>query len=299
VSAAERFIYSPWRHGGWYVDNVRYPSGAAGCVSRNYPDRKWRIACDDRPDAFERFTYRTRDEAAAAERDLIAVGVLGRKSESSGRKVTLERLAERHEISTAEANSAGSELAKYLADPATIKRFVAVTRADDITIYAKAEFDTPEAARRYVDGLIEDLTFPELPLEIYDLDTGEQMVATLVAIWGSPQMPRVLALQPTPQPSGTASALRSRAHAHDGPSRVGPLLFDPDRHRVTVEDRPISLTNKEFALLGILVSDPTRVFTKEELLEAVWGHRGLPSPAPSTHTHRACGANSTPSTDVT
>src|SRR5580700_4881304 len=29
-------VYSPWRHGGWYVDNVRYPSGAVGCVSRNY-----------------------------------------------------------------------------------------------------------------------------------------------------------------------------------------------------------------------------------------------------------------------
>jgi hypothetical protein len=33
------FTYSPWRHGGWYVNEVRYPSGAVGCVSRNYPDR--------------------------------------------------------------------------------------------------------------------------------------------------------------------------------------------------------------------------------------------------------------------
>lgn len=31
-------IYSSWRHGGWYVHNVRYPSGACGCVSNNYPD---------------------------------------------------------------------------------------------------------------------------------------------------------------------------------------------------------------------------------------------------------------------
>lgn len=62
--------YSPWRHGGWYVDNVRYPSGAVGCVSRNYADRKWRIACDDRPDAFERFTYPNRDAAARAEYEL-------------------------------------------------------------------------------------------------------------------------------------------------------------------------------------------------------------------------------------
>jgi hypothetical protein len=41
-------LYSRWRHGGWYVDNVCFPQGHVGCVSRNYPDRKWRIVCDDR-----------------------------------------------------------------------------------------------------------------------------------------------------------------------------------------------------------------------------------------------------------
>jgi len=63
--------YSPWRHGGWYVDNLHYPSGAVGCVSRNYPDRKWRIACDPRP--FDTApTFPNRDAAARGERDLIA-----------------------------------------------------------------------------------------------------------------------------------------------------------------------------------------------------------------------------------
>lgn len=61
--------YSRWRHGGWYVDNVRYPSGAVGCVSRNYPDRKWRIVCDRRP-FDEAPTFASRDAAARAERDL-------------------------------------------------------------------------------------------------------------------------------------------------------------------------------------------------------------------------------------
>ncbi|MES2295385.1 MAG: hypothetical protein V4527_18965 [Pseudomonadota bacterium] len=65
------FDYSPWRHGGWYVNNVRYPSGAIGCVSRNYDDGKWRIACDPRPFA-EQPTFRNRDAAARGERDLIA-----------------------------------------------------------------------------------------------------------------------------------------------------------------------------------------------------------------------------------
>lgn len=70
------FSYSPWRHGGgWYVNNVRYPSGAVGCVFRNRSDGLWRIACDSR--GLEKdFTYKSRNEAAAAERDLIAAGVL-------------------------------------------------------------------------------------------------------------------------------------------------------------------------------------------------------------------------------
>jgi hypothetical protein len=62
--------YSRWRHGGWYVHNVRYPSGACGCVSCNYDDHKWRIACDPRP--FEQQpTFSCRDDAAAAEYWLV------------------------------------------------------------------------------------------------------------------------------------------------------------------------------------------------------------------------------------
>lgn len=62
--------YSPWRHGGWYVDNVRYPSGAVGCVSRNYPDRKWRVVCAGQDDV----TYPSRDAAARAEREQAIAG---------------------------------------------------------------------------------------------------------------------------------------------------------------------------------------------------------------------------------
>lgn len=68
------FTYEPWRHGGWYVNEVRYPSGAVGCVSRNFPDKKWRIACDDRPGSFpggeNDHTYPSREAAAAAEKEI-------------------------------------------------------------------------------------------------------------------------------------------------------------------------------------------------------------------------------------
>lgn len=69
MARKSEFEYSHWRHGGWYT-NVHYPSGACGCVSRNYPDGKWRIVCDPRP--FEkRPTFPNRDAAAQGELDLI------------------------------------------------------------------------------------------------------------------------------------------------------------------------------------------------------------------------------------
>lgn len=66
-------VYERWRHGGWYVTNVRTKSGACGCVSNNYPDKKWRIACDPRP--FDKQpTFNTRGDAAYAEY-LLSKGV--------------------------------------------------------------------------------------------------------------------------------------------------------------------------------------------------------------------------------
>jgi hypothetical protein len=62
-----QFTYDRWRHGGWYVHETMWPNGGCGCVSRNYTDRKWRIACDPRP--FEQQpTFATRDAAARGER---------------------------------------------------------------------------------------------------------------------------------------------------------------------------------------------------------------------------------------
>jgi len=80
------------------------------------------------------------------------------------------------------------------------------------------------------------------------------------------------------------AVLRRRAHANEGPSRVGELVIDPSRRRVTVGDRFVSLSKKEFALLRILASDPTRVFTKEDLLAAVWAYRG-PSKTRTLDSH--------------
>jgi DNA-binding response OmpR family regulator len=49
------------------------------------------------------------------------------------------------------------------------------------------------------------------------------------------------------------------------------LAFDADRHEVSVDGSPISLTTTEFDLLAMLVSDPGVVVSRSRLLDRVWG----------------------------
>ncbi len=69
------------------------------------------------------------------------------------------------------------------------------------------------------------------------------------------------------------AVLRRRQVRRQGPLRVGELAVDPARREVRVAGRPVRLANKEFALLHMLASDPTKVFSKAELLRDVWGFR--------------------------
>ena len=57
--------------------------------------------------------------------------------------------------------------------------------------------------------------------------------------------------------------------------RVGPLEVDPLGRQVWLDGEPVALSKKEFALLRALAAEPTRVFTREELLRGVWGFQSL------------------------
>lgn len=54
--------------------------------------------------------------------------------------------------------------------------------------------------------------------------------------------------------------------------RMGNLQVDLIRHRVTLEDREVPVTAREYALLSFLASNPGRVYSREQLLELVWGY---------------------------
>lgn len=66
---------------------------------------------------------------------------------------------------------------------------------------------------------------------------------------------------------------RRRGGGDERVVRVGELVIDPPRRKVTVGGAEIHVSRKEFLLLRVLASDPTRVFSKDELLRAVWGLR--------------------------
>jgi DNA-binding response OmpR family regulator len=56
---------------------------------------------------------------------------------------------------------------------------------------------------------------------------------------------------------------------------VGDLLIDRAARRVTVQSVSVVLAAKEYDLLVKLAGEPSRVFTKEQLLREVWGFRSL------------------------
>jgi DNA-binding response OmpR family regulator len=60
-----------------------------------------------------------------------------------------------------------------------------------------------------------------------------------------------------------------------GKLRVGPLELDPIARQVWIRGESVDLSKKEFALLRALAGEPTRVFTREELLRGVWGFRAM------------------------
>lgn len=57
--------------------------------------------------------------------------------------------------------------------------------------------------------------------------------------------------------------------------RCGLLELDERAREVCLRDEAVSLSAKEFELLRCLIADPSRVWTKAELLREVWGMRAV------------------------
>lgn len=53
--------------------------------------------------------------------------------------------------------------------------------------------------------------------------------------------------------------------------RVGNITINKEKHLVTINDKPLEMPKKEFNLLLLLTSRPSKVFTREEIFNKIWG----------------------------
>jgi DNA-binding response OmpR family regulator len=65
----------------------------------------------------------------------------------------------------------------------------------------------------------------------------------------------------------------SRAPAAEGVVRVGDIVISALEREVTLAGELVELTPREFDLLFFFASNPGKVFSRNDLLDRVWGHR--------------------------
>ncbi|MDO5627533.1 MAG: MtrAB system response regulator MtrA [Mobilicoccus sp.] len=79
------------------------------------------------------------------------------------------------------------------------------------------------------------------------------------------------------KPQELIARVRARLRRGDDPAperlHIGDLTIDVAGHSVKRDGQPLSLTPLEFDLLVALARKPWQVFTREVLLEQVWGYR--------------------------
>jgi len=70
----------------------------------------------------------------------------------------------------------------------------------------------------------------------------------------------------------TEEAGRGKAEADLAVLSLGTVVVDPARRQARAGDRPVELTAKEFDLLAFLIRNRGIVFSRDRLLERVWGY---------------------------
>lgn len=67
-------------------------------------------------------------------------------------------------------------------------------------------------------------------------------------------------------------ALMRRTETDAGEYRLGSLRVVPSKHIVQVSGNDVTLTQKEFEVLCLMLRNPGEVFSREQLIENVWGY---------------------------
>ena len=97
-------------------------------------------------------------------------------------------------------------------------------------------------------------------------------------------------------PRELAARIKAVLRRSEGPPgqrslQLGDVVLHRDAHEVTAGGEPVELTGKEFELLAWLLEHPGVVFSREQLLDRVWGMTYFDDTAPSTCTLRRCAGS--------
>ena len=168
----------------------------------------------------------------------------------------------------------GAPTVVIVEDDRATRRFLADNLSADG--YEPVEAETAQDGRRLLSELTPELAIIDLGLPDRD---GLDLLRELRAggergVRLDPQLP-VLVL------SGRAGELdRVRGFERGADDYlVKPFSYPELRGRIAallrLAGEPVVLSKKEFALLRALASDPTRVYTREELLRGVWGFQSI------------------------
>ena len=154
--------------------------------------------------------------------------------------------------------------------------------------------DGEEALRLYRQGqpdlVVLDLMLPKVSgLEVCRRIQADQRVPVVMLTARSEEEDRIVGLgigaddyvvkpfSPRELAARVEAVLRRVNEAQTGANAGRVMVFDalridPNSREVTIRDTPVTLTAREFDLLHHMVSHPRRVYTRDELMETVWGY---------------------------
>jgi DNA-binding response OmpR family regulator len=163
-------------------------------------------------------------------------------------------------------------------------------RRDGHTVVAAA--DGEEALRLHhqhqPDLVVLDLMLPKVSgLEVCRRIQAERRVPLIMLTAKGEEEDRIIGLgvgaddyvvkpfSPRELAARVGAVLRRVGEAADDHERAlsfGDLVIDPQARSVTLRGQPVALTVREFDLLYYLAAHPNRVFTRDQLMDTVWGY---------------------------